>query len=135
MYSELQKSYGYSKYGYISIGVDEKQGKRKRFEFFKLCFLKNTTGTVNQQGDQKAVKESMSDNPPQTNYPRSSEKSPKVMAEDAEIRWALKVILSHFSYRLCLGTNKLFKTMFPDSAMAKEFSVSNAKCAYVHFVI
>ena len=53
------------------------------------------------------------------------------MAEDAEIKWALKVLLSRFSYRSCLGTNKVFKTMFLDYVIVKEFSMSETKCAYV----
>ena len=56
------------------------------------------------------------------------------MAKFAEIRWVLKVVLSYFSYRSCLGTNKLFKTMFPDSAISKKFLMSKTRCAYViHF--
>ena len=94
-----------------------------------VFFFKNTTVTVNQQGDQKAVKEPVRDHSPQTNSLTSSVKLPKVMAEDAEIRWALKVVLTHFSYRSCLCTNKRFKTMFPDSTTAKEFSMSKTKCA------
>ena len=53
------------------------------------------------------------------------------MAEDAEIKWALKVLLSRFSYRSCLGTNKVSKTMFLDYVIVKEFSMSKTKCAYV----
>ena len=53
------------------------------------------------------------------------------MAKDAKIKWALKVVLSHFSYRSCLGTNKHFKITFSDSALVKEFSMSKTKCAYV----
>ena len=76
----------------------------------------------------------MSDNSLQTNFKIQSVKSPKVMAKDAEIKWALKVVLSHFSYRSCLGTNKHFKITFSDSALVKEFSMSKTKCAYViHF--
>ena len=60
-------------------------------------------------GIQKAVKEPVSDNLPQTNSPKASVMSPKVMIEDTEIRWALKAILSHVSYRSCLSTNQLFK--------------------------
>ena len=32
----------------------------------------------------------------------------------AEILWALKV-MSHYSYKSCEGTSKLFQAMFPDS--------------------
>ena len=77
----------------------------------------------------------MTDNFPQTNS-WTSVKLPKGMAKDAEVKWALKLLLSHFSYRSCLGTNNFFKTMFLDSAIAQEFFMSKTKCGYViHFVI
>lgn len=46
----------------------------------------------------------------------------------AEIRWALKVLTSHHSFRLNL--NQLFCVMFPDSDIAKSFQLSKTKCAY-----
>ena len=49
----------------------------------------------------------------------------------AEIVWALKVVMSHFSLRLCLELNDLFKCMFPDSQIASKFSRSKTKCSYI----
>ena len=112
-----------------------KQEKERDLNSSSIVFIRSTAGTVSQQGDQKVVKEPVNNNSSQTNSPISV-KSLKVMAEDAEIRWALNVVLSHFSYRSCLGTNKPFKTIFPGSAIAKEVSVSKTKCTYViHFDI
>ena len=34
---------------------------------------------------------------------------------NAEIRWTLKVVMSHLSFRSCIDLNKLFIIMFPDS--------------------
>jgi hypothetical protein len=48
----------------------------------------------------------------------------------AEIRWALKVLTSHHSFRSCLNLNQLFRVMFPDSDIAKSFQLSKTKCAY-----
>ena len=48
----------------------------------------------------------------------------------AEIRWALKVLTSHHSFRSCLNLNQLFHEMFPDSEIAKSFQLSKTKCAY-----
>ena len=48
----------------------------------------------------------------------------------AEIRWAMKVVLSHHSFRSCLDINDLFSSMFPDSCIAKKFAMSKTKCAY-----
>ena len=48
----------------------------------------------------------------------------------AEILWALKV-MSHYSYKSCQGTSKLFPAMFPDSRIASQFSRGEKKCAYL----
>ena len=48
----------------------------------------------------------------------------------AEIRWTMKVVLSHFSFRSCLDLGELFQCMFPDSGLTKAFSLSKTKCAY-----
>ena len=48
----------------------------------------------------------------------------------AEIRWTMKVVLSHHSFRSCLDINDLFSAMFPDSCIAKKFAMSKTKCAY-----
>lgn len=45
----------------------------------------------------------------------------------AEIRWALKCISSHFSYRSCGNIGDIFKTMFSDSAIANKFSMGYTK--------
>lgn len=42
----------------------------------------------------------------------------------AEILWTLKVVTSHQSYRSCVGVDKLFQNMFPDSQIARNFSFS-----------
>ena len=48
----------------------------------------------------------------------------------AEIRWTMKVVLSHFSFRSCLDLKDLFQCMFPDSEITKVFTMSKTKCAY-----
>lgn len=49
----------------------------------------------------------------------------------AEILWALKAIMSHYSYKSCKGMSKLFQAMFPDSRIASQFSCGEKKCAYL----
>ena len=49
----------------------------------------------------------------------------------AEILWAMKVILNHYSLRSCLGISSLFQTMFNDSEVAKRFFLSKTKCGYL----
>ena len=48
-----------------------------------------------------------------------------------EIVWALKFDISHFSLRLCLKLNDLFKCMFTESQIASKFSLSKTKCSYI----
>ena len=49
----------------------------------------------------------------------------------AEIVWALKVVMSHFSLRSCLELNDLFKCIFRDSQIASKFSLSKTKYSYI----
>lgn len=48
----------------------------------------------------------------------------------AEIRWTIKTVMSHFSMRSCLDISSLFKAMFPDSDIAKNFQMSKTKVGY-----
>jgi len=50
---------------------------------------------------------------------------------NAEIYWALKVVMSHYSLRSCVGLNDLFKVMFSDSEIANSFALSRTKCTYL----
>lgn len=52
-------------------------------------------------------------------------------AIDAEILWTLKVVKNHLSYNSCQGIGELFHQMFPDSTIAKQFSVGERKCSYM----
>ena len=48
----------------------------------------------------------------------------------AEIRWAMKVVVSHFSFRSCINLSDMFTTMFYDSDVAKGFTLGKTKCNY-----
>ena len=50
---------------------------------------------------------------------------------NAEILWALKVVLSHFSFRSCAELSELFQVMFSDSEIASEFTLGKTKCSYL----
>jgi len=41
----------------------------------------------------------------------------------AEIYWTLDCIDNHSSYNSCKGKSDLFRFMFPDSEIAKQFSI------------
>ena len=47
------------------------------------------------------------------------------------MKWALKILTSHFSFRSCLDINELFLSVFSDSHIAKSFKLSKTKCAYL----
>ena len=49
----------------------------------------------------------------------------------AEIRWAVKSVMSNFSNSSCNDINTLFKTMFLDSSIASNFAISEDKIRYM----
>ena len=49
----------------------------------------------------------------------------------AEILWALKAVKAHFSFNSSEEIGKLFRTMFPDSAIAKKFACGRTKINYM----
>ena len=49
----------------------------------------------------------------------------------AEIIWAIKTVVSHYSCSSSSNTNTLFQKMFPDSMIAKKFSCGETKCSYL----
>ena len=53
------------------------------------------------------------------------------LVTEAEIKWAVKCVMDHLSFRSCLDLNDLFRSMFPDSAVAQKFKLSKTKCAYL----
>ena len=50
---------------------------------------------------------------------------------DAEIRWAIKVVKMHASYRSTVDISKLFAAMFSDSDIALGFQMSKTKVSYM----
>ena len=50
---------------------------------------------------------------------------------NAEIMWALDVVMSNYSFNSSSNKNELFNAMFPDSAIAKGFSCGRTKCSYL----
>ena len=51
-----------------------------------------------------------------------------VMTLQAEVYLTFKVASSHFSFRLCLGLDELFWSMFTDSKIVKSFQLNKTKC-------
>ncbi len=49
----------------------------------------------------------------------------------AEVRWVLKLIYNHQSYKSSEGTTELFSDMFKDSLVAKDFKCGERKAAYL----
>jgi hypothetical protein len=49
---------------------------------------------------------------------------------DSEIIWALKVVMNHLSLNSCKDLGRTLQRMFPDSAIARKFTLSPAKVAY-----
>ena len=49
----------------------------------------------------------------------------------AEIIWAIKTVVSHYSCSSGAKTNTLFQKMFQDSAIANKFSCSETICSHL----
>ena len=50
----------------------------------------------------------------------------------AEIFWALKFVMSHFSYNSAHDITDVFKAMFPDSIIAQHMSCGPTKLSYLN---
>ncbi len=65
----------------------------------------------------------------QTNLDASDVTTTKVLK--AEVLWALKVMNSHYSYKLSEDAACLFQATFPNSQFAGRFACGEKKCSYV----
>ena len=50
---------------------------------------------------------------------------------NAEVLWAIKTVMLHYSMNSSSNTGELFKMMFPDSQIAQKFSCGKTKCSYL----
>ena len=55
----------------------------------------------------------------------------KMMLLAAEVLWAVKMVMFHYSANSCSNTGDLFKQMFPDSRIAQNFNCGKTKCLYL----
>lgn len=66
--------------------------------------------------------------------PSSSHISSDLLREDvlsAEVLWAIKTLVGHYSCNSSTGRDKLFAKMFPDSQIAKQFQCGKTKHSYL----
>ena len=49
----------------------------------------------------------------------------------AEIIWAMKSVMAHFSYNASADIGDVFRAMFPDSGIARNFKCASTKVAYL----
>ena len=98
-------------------------------------FLKQSrTEEVNVSGSEKSTSDININCDDEKDRPSTSTRPITVSTDErwtAEIIWAMKVVFSHFSYKSCTDIEKLFRKMFPDSQIAKEFTCGASKCAYI----
>ena len=55
----------------------------------------------------------------------------KNLVSNAEIIWALDVVLSKYSFNSSSNKTELFALMFPDSKVAKDFTCGKTKCSHL----
>lgn len=49
----------------------------------------------------------------------------------AEVLWALNVVAKNYSFKSCEGVGDLFRVMFPDSEIVKQFQCAQRKASYL----
>ena len=54
-----------------------------------------------------------------------------LLAKQAEVMWAVEVVMSKHSFRSCDNKSDLFSAMFSDSNIAKSFACGQTKCKYL----
>ena len=94
-----------------------------------------------QKGDDQEPSTSKSGEEPATSVMRSSAEQLKSNAvskftltkeqHKAEILWALKSVMSHFSYNSAHDIADIFRAMFPDSSIAQHMSCGPTKLSYL----
>ena len=67
---------------------------------------------------------------PQKPFPLLINISLRDSVRHAEIKWVLTVVMKNLSLRSCTDISSLFEVIFPDSKIAKEFTLGKDKCAY-----
>ena len=56
---------------------------------------------------------------------------PTKETREAEIRWVIKCVLSHYSYSANSDIGDLFRSLFPDSSIAQKFTCGSTKTSYL----
>lgn len=69
--------------------------------------------------------------PPQPHHQTSMEAYSSKHVVKSETMWVLKTVTSHYSYKSNENVKELFKYMFPDSAIAQHFTMSESKSSYI----
>lgn len=129
--SVCNQSYIIGQSGIKALDVHMKTNKHRAAKSSKSMFnyMSNAiTGTNKSQ--QLSVVTSQTQQPSQPT--RSSQLS--LSSNDtlsAEIRWVMHILSTHGSARSSDSIGQLFKTMFPDSGIAKQFSCSRTKLGYL----
>ena len=107
-------------------------GKKHKEKLEAHCKLGTISMFMNKKvNDAENLKPSTSSN---SETLTSSEKISSYVTKNevinAKILWCLKIVSGHFSFNSCSDLGAIFKCMFPDSNIAKDFSLGKTKCRY-----
>ena len=111
-----------------------KQEQPQLKSFFLPKSTKDTTSTETAQSEDLKVSD------PSAGIAKASTSAPStsltqcISKDDvltAEVLWAIKTVMSHYSMNSSANTSELFKTMFPDSQIAQKFNCGKTKCSYL----
>ena len=115
--------------------MTEKEKTSKSFAV--LHYMSPTQSSTSFPSPQSSQSTSRSSEDQCSEYPTFSQQNSVQPTMDIYImplsvaRWAMKEVTSHCSLRSCLDIKNLFSSMFPDSQIASQFSMSKTKCGYL----
>ena len=88
------------------------------------CFSRSSISTLSSSSQSSQVQSAVSNN-------TLDSMILPISIFNAEIKWSVKVVQSHFSFRACIDLKKLFYDMFPDGEKAQKFQLGKTNCAYL----
>jgi hypothetical protein len=90
-------------------------------------------GDVRQEFGTSVISSTAEDDKPPLQQVKCTAMGSYVKADDvtkAEMLWAIKCIMSHFSFNSSNDLKDIFQLMFPDSSIVKKMSIGRTKLAY-----
>ena len=117
-------------FGISNMGVSAIKSHAKGKKHIDKESMRKSSSTLYFAKDKGKSKETSTTSPAACSQTLLPSVVANASATEAEIVWTIRTVLLHNSNRSCDGLPKLFQCMFPDSKIAKIFSLGRTKCGY-----